>query len=127
VVPKDREPDGLALSSRNQYLTPAQRQVALALSHGLEAAHDRFRQGERDATRIVEAVAEVVAPEAELRMEYIEAVDPDALAPVMAVTADTLVAVAGRVGNTRLIDNVVLGLGLSGDQRLPSLSGARVP
>jgi pantoate--beta-alanine ligase len=119
VHPTVREADGLALSSRNAYLSPAQRAVALSLSRGLEAAHRRFAAGERDARGIVGAVAETVAGQPELWVEYIEAVDPESLAPVGAVSANTLLALAGRVGGTRLIDNIILGAGLAGDEHLP--------
>ncbi|MSR06937.1 MAG: pantoate--beta-alanine ligase [Gemmatimonadetes bacterium] len=118
VVPTVREADGLALSSRNAGLSADERRSALALSRGLDAAHEAFRRGERDGTAIVNAVAGVVRKEPAANVEYIEAVDPETLGPVAAVSEATLVALAVRVGKTRLIDNVILGQGLAGDERL---------
>jgi pantoate--beta-alanine ligase len=118
VAPTVREPDGLALSSRNAYLSSAERRSAVALSRGLEAGHEAFKAGTRNAGAIVHAVEAVVQREPSLRVEYIEAVDPEALAPVGEASGDTLLAVAARLGKTRLIDNVVLGQGLGGDERV---------
>lgn len=119
VAPTVREADGLALSSRNTYLTPPQRQLAVSLSRALDAAHQAFRRGERSAQRIVAAARVVLAAAHDIRVEYVEAVDPDALAPAEIAEADTLLALAARVGETRLIDNIILGQGLGGDERLP--------
>jgi len=118
VAPTVREPDGLALSSRNTYLSPAERRSALALSRGLEAGHEAFRRGERAGAAIVRATAAVIHAEPALKPEYIEAVDPEALVPAATVSDDTLLCVAARVGKTRLIDNVILGTGLAGDERV---------
>jgi len=114
VSPTVREHDGLALSSRNAFLSPDERRAAVALSRGLAAGHEAFRRGTTEGTRVVAAAAEVVRAEPLLRPEYIEAVDPRTLAPVERVGDDTLLALAARVGKTRLIDNVVLGRGLAG-------------
>lgn len=115
VAPTVREADGLALSSRNQYLSPAERFSAVALSRGLEAGHAAFRGGARDPGAIIRAVESVVRAQSVLRVEYVEAVHPDTLMPVQFATDQTLLAVAARIGKTRLIDNVVLGRGLAGD------------
>ncbi|MGE0706587.1 MAG: pantoate--beta-alanine ligase [Planctomycetota bacterium] len=103
-----REPDGLAMSSRNAYLSPEERQRALALSGGLRAAQEAFRAGERDARALEELVRARLAA-AQAREDYVSAVDPDTLAPAGAARAETILAVAAFVGATRLIDNVVLG------------------
>jgi pantoate--beta-alanine ligase len=112
VVPTVRESDGLALSSRNRYLSPEQRRDALALSRALRAAHETWRAGERRADRIEARVREVLAMSPEVRPEYIAVTDPETLAPVEVVDGGTVIALAARVGATRLIDNIILGEGL---------------
>jgi pantoate--beta-alanine ligase len=115
VAPTVREPDGLAMSSRNAYLSPEQRRAAPALSRGLAAAHAAFRDGETRAADLIAGVRAVVEREALLRLQYVEAVDPVNLAPVAVATRDTLLALAAHLGTTRLIDNIVLGDGLAAD------------
>lgn len=112
VVPTVREPDGLALSSRNAYLEPDERRGALGLSAALRAAHVRWREGERQAGAIETEMRRVLAMYPALAVEYIAVADPRTLEPVATVTADTAVALAGRLGRTRLIDNITLGEGL---------------
>jgi pantoate--beta-alanine ligase len=103
-----REPDGLALSSRNRYLSAAERERALGIVTGLRAAVDAWDQGERDA-HALQALA--VAPvEARFdRIDYVSVVDPDTLATSRRGNPRLLVATAAHLGQTRLIDNVVLG------------------
>jgi pantoate--beta-alanine ligase len=108
VVPTVREPDGLALSSRNAYLSPAERQEALALSRGLKAAQAAWRAGERSATALEARVRASVDAAPAMRAEYIAVVEPDWLRPVTTAPAGTIVALAARVGTTRLIDNIIL-------------------
>ncbi len=115
VAPTVREADGLALSSRNAYLSPEERRAAPALSRGLAAAHAAFRTGVSIAAELVAKVRRVVESEPLIRLEYVEAVDPVNLAPVRTARGDTLLALAARLGTTRLIDNVVMGEGLDGD------------
>jgi pantoate--beta-alanine ligase len=105
VMPTVREPDGLALSSRNVRLSPEDRGRALGLSRGLNAAAAVVAAGERDAARIREAA---LAELGDLEPEYLAVVDPLTFAPLRTVSARTLVAVAAQVGPVRLIDNVVL-------------------
>ena len=108
VVPIIREPDGLALSSRNAYLSPGERRQAAVLSRALREAEQRYRGGERASARLAEAVREIVLSEPDVRVDYIEVVDRDTLEPVSQAGTGTLVAVAAVVGTTRLIDNLVL-------------------
>jgi pantoate--beta-alanine ligase len=114
VVPTVREPDGLALSSRNAYLDADQRKRAVVLSTALRAAHDTFRSGERNAAALLGTVRRVLATEAAVKVEYVAIVEPATLAPVETVAADTVVALAVRLGRTRLIDNIILDQGLDG-------------
>jgi pantoate--beta-alanine ligase len=113
VVPTVREPDGLALSSRNAYLDPEQRRRATALSGALQEAHLAFRDGERSAKAIEARVRRVLESFPEVQVEYVAVAEPDSLAPVAEVRATTIVALAARVGPTRLIDNIILGEGVS--------------
>lgn len=120
VAPTVREHDGLALSSRNAYLNREERRAAVALSRGLDAAHRAFAAGERRAARLVTTVRETVETESLLRLQYVEAVDPQWLQPVETVGGETLLALAAFAGTTRLIDNIVLGDGTGADERLPA-------
>jgi pantoate--beta-alanine ligase len=105
-----REPDGLAMSSRNAYLSPEERQRALALSKGLSAAARLFAAGERDAAVIRDAALAVIEPAA-TSVDYVDVTDPEKLTPHGngSVGERALLAVAARIGSTRLIDNMVLG------------------
>lgn len=103
-----REPSGLALSSRNQYLTPEQRQKAAALYRSLRQARIRFEKGDRTRDGILEAIATELESVPELQIEYVELVHPDSLMPLKKVETSGLLALAARIGSTRLIDNIVL-------------------
>jgi pantoate--beta-alanine ligase len=121
VVPTVREPDGLALSSRNVRLSPAERERALSLSRGLRAAQRAHADGERGAARLVQlAAAELEA--AGVTPEYLVVVDPLTLTDLQRVDGDALIAVAARVGDTRLIDNALLEtpVGISDGDRRPA-------
>jgi len=109
IAPIVREPDGLALSSRNLYLSPDERKQALVLSRALREVESRYRQGERDAKKLIEAARVVFATEPSVRVDYIALVDPETLEDAATAAAGTLAAVAAFVGTTRLIDNVILG------------------
>lgn len=109
VAPTAREPDGLALSSRNSYLGPAERQHATVLSRALRAMAGAFDAGELEAASLYRVGARVFADEPAARLDYLAIVDPLRLAPVAAAEPGTIIAVAARVGPTRLIDNVILG------------------
>jgi pantoate--beta-alanine ligase len=108
VCPIVREPDGLAMSSRNAYLSPLERKFALVLHRSLTQVRNRFDQGERNATILIEAGKQVMAQEPSARLDYLEIVDPATLDPVQELTSGALVAIAAFVGNTRLIDNILL-------------------
>jgi len=113
VVPTVRERDGLALSSRNRYLTSEQRRDALGLSRALGAAHEAWGFGEHRAERIEARIREVLARFPGVRPEYIAITDSATLYPVQMVDGGTVIALAARVGGTRLIDNIILGEGLA--------------
>jgi pantoate--beta-alanine ligase len=103
--PTVREADGLALSSRNAYLSPRERQHAVALSQGLSSARVLLARGERSATRLAAAIRREWAGYPLVREEYVAVVDAATLEPVSRVRGRVLVAVAARVGPARLIDN----------------------
>jgi len=109
VCPIVREPDGLAMSSRNAYLDPPQRQAALVLHRSLMAVQERFDQGERKVMTLIEAGRQPFAQDPTVRLDYFEMVDPETLDPVVDLSRGALVAVAAFVGKARLIDNIVLG------------------
>jgi pantoate--beta-alanine ligase len=112
VVPTVREPDGLALSSRNAYLDPEQRRRALALSGALQEAHLAWQGGERSAAGLEARMRRFLSAFSDVQVEYIAVAEPEALAPVTEVRENTVVAIAARVGRTRLIDNIVLEEGV---------------
>jgi pantoate--beta-alanine ligase len=109
VVPIQREPDGLALSSRNTYLSPTERASALALSRALRAVAAEWRDGETDAGVLRARMEEILHAEPGVVVDYVVIVEPERLAPVTRAVAGIIVAVAALVGRTRLIDNVILG------------------
>jgi pantoate--beta-alanine ligase len=108
VAPIVREPDGLALSSRNVYLDADSRRAALTLNRALGAAADTFRNGERTVAALLAAAYAVLEPETAVRVQYLEIVNPDNLAPVESASAGDVAAIAAFVGRTRLIDNAIL-------------------
>jgi pantoate--beta-alanine ligase len=105
VMPTVREPDGLALSSRNVRLSGEERRRATALSRGLRAAEAAAGAGERDATAIAAAARTAMD---DVEPEYLALVDPDSFQRVQNVNGRVLVAVAARIGDTRLIDNTII-------------------
>jgi pantoate--beta-alanine ligase len=108
IGPIVREPDGLAMSSRNAYLDPQQRQQALVLSRTLARIEQVFCKGERPTTRLVAVGREAFSSEPNARLDYLAAVDPETLEPVDSIARETLIAVAAYIGTIRLIDNVLL-------------------
>ena len=109
VCPIVREADGLALSSRNTYLNTEERKSALVLYRSLQCAQELFRTGERNSAKLIAAARQEFASESNVRLDYFEIVNPDSLEPVLDTSSPSLAAVAAYVGNTRLIDNIVLG------------------
>lgn len=108
VCPIKREPDGLALSSRNVYLSPAERQAATVLFRALSAARAAYEAGERDGEMLRARMASTLAAEPLAREEYVSVADPDTLAELACIEDRALLSMAVRVGSTRLIDNLIL-------------------
>jgi pantoate--beta-alanine ligase len=109
VCPTVREPDGLAMSSRNSYLTAAERKAATVLYRALETARAAFLGGQRDAGRLRTAMSEVLAAEPLARPVYVSAADPETLAELNGRASRALLSMAVYIGKTALIDNVVVG------------------
>jgi pantoate--beta-alanine ligase len=112
--PLVREADGLAMSSRNQNLSPAQREAAAVIHRGLQAGADVVVGGERDAGKVRRVVANVLTTEPLVRLEYAEVVAADTMAPLEVLDGEVLVAVAARVGDVRLIDNMTVHVDAGG-------------
>jgi pantoate--beta-alanine ligase len=108
VCPIIREPDGLALSSRNVYLSPEERRQSLVLSRAIRCVEETAADGERVSANLIEAARKVFADEPQVRVDYVELVNWDTLLPVNTAVPGTLFAVAAWVGKTRLIDNTVI-------------------
>jgi len=106
VMPIVRDMDGLALSSRNTYLSAEERKASLAIPKSLEVARQLIEEGERDASVIKTKIEEIIKAEPQLRIDYIEIVDPEELQPIEKITDEALVALAVYCGETRLIDNL---------------------
>jgi len=105
-----REPDGLAMSSRNAYLNREERSEALVLYRSLQCVLHEFQVGETMAAKLIVAAKAVFLREPRVVLDYFEIVDPNTLEPVEQISRPALAGVAARVGTTRLIDNIVLGL-----------------
>jgi pantoate--beta-alanine ligase len=103
-----READGLAMSSRNAYLSADERRRAVRLSRALARARTLFEEGERRSEVLCEAVTTALAADPEIVLHYVEVVDPDSFAPVPEVGQHAVVALAAKLGTTRLIDNIRL-------------------
>ncbi len=108
VCPIVREPDGLAMSSRNRYLSPEGRERALVLWKCLQLAENLVAQGERNAETIMARMRQVILSAADARIDYVALVDPETLQPVKILAGRTLAALAVKIENTRLIDNCLL-------------------
>ncbi len=107
-MPTVREPDGLALSSRNAYLSPEERAVAPLIHRGLESACDAFRSGQSDPEELCTIVSQALEREPRFRIDYVQLADRESLDTPMKARAGDFIAVAAFLGNTRLIDNIEL-------------------
>ncbi len=108
ALPTVREPDGLAVSSRNIYLNPEERQAATALYQALTLAQKLWSQGERDAKHLRRGITALLKKEPLAEIDYVSIANPETLDELAKVTSPSLVSLAVKIGNTRLIDNVVL-------------------
>jgi len=111
VCPIRREPDGLAMSSRNTYLNPQERKAATVLYRALSAAKTAFEQGERDADRLRQIMEDIIRAEPLARLQYVSCADPETLEELHGEVEQALLSMAVFVGKTRLIDNMLLGTG----------------
>jgi pantoate--beta-alanine ligase len=109
TCPTIREEDGLAMSSRNIYLNPDERQAAIVLYRSLMLAKDMYQRGERDAETIRKEIVRLIKTEEMARIDYVSVADPVTLDELDMITKKALVSLAVKFGKTRLIDNVVLG------------------
>lgn len=108
-VPTVRESDGLAMSSRNVYLSPGERQAATVLFRALSLASQLCQQGERDATKIRQEMTSLIQREPLAQIDYISIADPESLEELDLIDRPALASLAVRIGRTRLIDNILLG------------------
>jgi len=108
VLPLIREEDGLALSSRNKYLTQEERKAALVLSKSLKEAKSMVDKGQRDSAAIIKEMKEMIGRESLVKIDYVEIVDMDNLDPVARIEKEALAALAVFIGRVRLIDNTIL-------------------
>jgi pantoate--beta-alanine ligase len=103
-----READGLAMSSRNVYLAPEERQKALSLYRAIEHARSRVGEGLTDASRLIEEIRDIILASAGVSIDYVSIVDNESLADKNTIDKKSVLALAVQVGNTRLIDNCFL-------------------
>lgn len=108
ICPTVREPDGLALSSRNAYLTPRQRQIATILYAALRAGEETVKKGERSAARVRQAMLRTASSAPSVRVDYLAVCDPETLEPLGRITKKAVLLGAIRLGRIRLIDNLVI-------------------
>jgi pantoate--beta-alanine ligase len=127
VCPIVREPDGLAMSSRNVYLNPAEREAARVLYRALQAARQAFETGERDAGALRRVMAETINREPLASLQYVSCADADSLVELHGPVRSALLSMAVFVGKTRLIDNLILTEASSSVQSLPELGETNAP
>ena len=108
VLPIVREKDGLAMSSRNAYLSPDERKDAAVLYQSLKKAEELMRSGERDASKIIAAMSDIIKTKPSTRVDYISIVDTKNLKDMSVISGEALIALAVFVGKTRLIDNIIV-------------------
>ena len=107
-MPIIREKDGLAMSSRNTYLNSKERKEALSIYKSLRLAESLYKKGERDSKKILRNMKEAMLKEKDLKIDYISMVDTERFKDVDKLSKNSLIAVAVKIGNTRLIDNIIL-------------------
>jgi pantoate--beta-alanine ligase len=117
-APIVREEDGLAMSSRNAYLTPDQRPAALTLYRSLVQARKRVETGQRDAARILKEARDLISAQSDTDIDYLSICDPETLVDVERIDRTVLMALAVKVGKTRLIDNTILPVFSSGSRSI---------
>jgi pantoate--beta-alanine ligase len=110
VCPTVREPDGLAVSSRNQYLTDSERKDAALLSAALAECEKLIAAGERNCKALIDSMSKIISKSLKAQIEYISIVDTETLADIDVIEGEALVALAAKIGSTRLIDNIFVGL-----------------
>lgn len=108
ICPTVREADGLAMSSRNRFLTTSEREQSLVLYRALSAAHGEFHRGIRDARGLRDTMMRIMQSESSACIEYVDVVNPETLTPIEDVSEGALLAIAATFGGTRLIDNVLV-------------------
>ncbi|EEG77257.1 pantoate--beta-alanine ligase [Dethiobacter alkaliphilus] len=108
IMPTIREKDGLAMSSRNTYLSPEERTQATVLSRSLFQAEEKIKNGERDTNKITEFITQTIQSEPLANIDYVAIVDTDEIKPTETINGQTLIALAVRFGKTRLIDNIIV-------------------
>lgn len=108
ICPTVREPDGLALSSRNRYLSPQERQDALLIYRSLQACREMIQEGTTDAAQCRRRMRSIIEQAPAFKIEYISIVEAEGLTEVERIEGHVLVAVAARIGSTRLIDNILV-------------------
>jgi len=108
VCPIVREPDGLAMSSRNSYLTPKQRSQAVCLSRAMRRAEELFAEGTRRVAPLVTAMQDIIQEAPLARLDYLAVVNPESLREIRRIESEAVVLVAARFGSTRLLDNTIL-------------------
>jgi len=109
AVPTVREPDGLAMSSRNIHLNPEERKAAVVLWHALTQARGQWENGQRDASHLRKAMTELIRKEPLAEIDYISIADPQTLTELDMISRTALISMAVKIGKTRLIDNILLG------------------
>lgn len=108
VLPTVREPDGLAMSSRNVYLAPHERTAALSLYRALSTGEKLIRSGERDLKKVKDEMKGIILREKDTLIDYVEIADPETLQPLSRASDKMVLLVAVRIGRTRLIDNILI-------------------
>ncbi len=110
MLPTVREEDGLAMSSRNTYLSPEERKVAPLLYKSLQMAAEKLKMGERQRESVIGAVIEMLGKERKIQIDYVDIVSTADLKPVTPLQGEILIALAVKLGRTRLIDNIIVGV-----------------